>query len=165
MKYLLRRYFFMAKAMDGTEIINGCIKVEGIAASIYSKLMQKFPEEKDFWEELYNDEKEHISFLNDVKSLGLTNEVRKMNMLPSKQMIKDALKLSDDVNKKISSAKITLSEALSLTLKMEESIVETYTNKLITSLLSCDNDGSFSSFISNGKSHKDKIKRKIKKTK
>ena len=48
--------------MDRDEIINGCIKVESAAASIYSKLMQLFPEEHDFWEVLYNDEKQHISF-------------------------------------------------------------------------------------------------------
>ena len=84
--------------MDGNEIINGCIKVESAAASIYSKLMQLFPEEQDLWEGLYNDEKEHISFLSDVKSLGLSDEVQKMNLLPSKTMIKEALKLSNRIS-------------------------------------------------------------------
>ena len=80
--------------MDRNEIINGCIKVESAAASIYSKFMHLFPENQDFWEGLYNDEKEHISFLSDVKSLDLSDEVRKMNLLPSKSKIKEVLKLS-----------------------------------------------------------------------
>jgi len=149
--------------MDGNELINGCIKVESAAASIYSKLMQVFPEEKDLWEGLYNDEKEHIAFLSDVKSLGLSDEVQKMNLLPSKPMIKEALTLSAKISKKISNASVTFKEALELTLKLEESMVETYTNKLISSLLSCDNDASFKSFVTNGKNHENKIKKRLQK--
>lgn len=149
--------------MDGNEIIKGCIKVESAAASIYSKLIQLFPEEQDFWEGLYNDEKEHISFLSDVKSLGLCDEVQKMNLLPSKPMIKDAVKLANKITNKISNDSITYEEALKLTLELEESMVETYTNKLIASLLCCDNEASFNTFITTEKDHKNKIKRKIKK--
>jgi len=149
--------------MDRNELINGCIKVESAAASIYSKLMQVFPEEQDFWEGLYKDEKKHISFLSDVKSLGLSDEVHKMNLLPSKPMIKEALKLSDKIIKKISNDPVTFKEALRLTLKLEESMVETYTNKLIASLLSCENEASFNSFVTNEKDHEDKIKKMLKK--
>ncbi|UCH80263.1 MAG: hypothetical protein JSW20_11030 [Nitrospiraceae bacterium] len=148
--------------MEGIEIINGCIKVESAASSIYSKLMQLFPEEHDFWEELYNDEKEHISFLNDVRALGLIDEVKKMDVLPTKPMIKDALKLANKISKKIHNNSLTFKEALDLTLELEESIVETYTNKLIVYLLSCDNEASFNDFITNGREHENKIKRKIK---
>ncbi len=149
--------------MDGNEIINGCIKVESAAASIYSKLMQIFPEEQDFWESLYNDEKEHISFLSDVKSMGLCDEVQNMDLLPSKPMIKEAVTLANKITNKISTGSITFKEALKLTLELEESMVETYTNKLIASLLCCDNEASFNTFITSEKDHKHKIKRKIKK--
>ena len=149
--------------MDGNEIINGCIKVENAAASIYSKLMQLFPEEHDFWEVLYNDEKEHISFLSDVKSLGLCDNVRKMNLLPSKPMIREALKQAEKINKKISNGPVTFKEALRITLALEESMVETYTNKLIASLLCCNNETSFNDFVTNGKDHEKKIKSRIRK--
>jgi len=149
--------------MDENELINGCIKVESAAASIYSKLMQLFPEKQNFWEGLYNDEKEHISFLSDVKSLGLGDEVHKMNLLPTKPMIKEALKLANSINKKISNGSVTFKEALRLTLELEESMVETYTNKLISTLLACDNETSFNSFITNGKDHEKKIKKMLKK--
>jgi len=149
--------------MDGNEIINGCIKVESAAASIYSKLMQLFPEEHDFWEGLYNDEKEHISFLSDVKSLGLCDDVRKMNLLPSKPMIREALKQAEKINKKISNGPVTFKQALRITLALEESMVETYTNKLIASLLCCNNETSFNDFVTNGKDHEKKIKSRIRK--
>ncbi len=149
--------------MDNHEIINGCIEVENAAASIYGKLKQLFPEEHEFWEGLYNDEKEHISFLNDVKSLGLSEEVQRMNLLPSTPMIKDALKLADKISNRISNGPVTFREALSLSLKLEESVVETYTNKLIVSLLSCDNEASFNSFITNCSDHKNRIKKMLQK--
>jgi rubrerythrin len=149
--------------MDRNEIINGCIKVESVAASIYSKLMQIFPEEQDFWEGLYNDEKKHISFLHDVKSLGLCDDVWKMNLLPSKPMIRDALQQAEKINKKISNGPVTFKEALRITLALEESMVETYTNKLIASLLCCDNEASFNDFVTNEKDHKNKIKSRIRK--
>ena len=149
--------------MDRNEIINGCIKVESAAASIYSKFMQLFPENQDFWEGLYNDEKEHISFLSDVKSLDLSDEVQKMNLLPSKSMIKEVLKLSDKISKKISNGHVTFKEALKLSLKLEESMVETYTNKLISSLLSCDNEASFNTFITSERTHEEKIIKMLKK--
>ena len=149
--------------MDRNEIINGCIKVESTAAAAYSKFMQLFPEEQKFWEGLYNDEKDHISFLNDVKSLGLSDEVQKMDLLPSKSMIKEAVKLSNKINKKISNGPVTLREALSLALELEESMVETYTNKLIGSLLSCEDEANFQKFITNEKAHENKIKKMLKK--
>ncbi len=148
--------------MDTHEIINGCIKVESAASSIYGKLMQLFPDEQDFWEGLHNDEKDHISFLNDVKSLGLSDEVQKMDLLPSKSMVKEAVKLATSINKKIHHNPVTLKQALDLTLKLEESMVETYTNELIASLLSCDNPASYNTFLKTEKDHKSKIIRKIK---
>ena len=149
--------------MDRNEIINGCIKVESAAAFIYSKFMQVFPDKQDFWEGLYNDEKEHILFLSDVKSLDLSDEVRKMNLLPSKSTIKEVLKLSDKISQKISSGPVTFREALKLSLKLEESMVETYTNKLISSLLSYDNEACFDTFITSEKNHEEKIKKMLEK--
>jgi hypothetical protein len=86
-----------------------------------------------------------------------------MNLLPSKPMIKDALKLADKISKKISTGPVTFKQALSFSLELEESIVETYTNKLLASLLSCDNEASFNSFITNGKDHENRIKKMLQK--
>jgi rubrerythrin len=149
--------------MDRNDLINGCIKIESAAASTYSKLMQLFPDKKDFWEGLYNDEKEHISFLNDVKSLGLSDEVQKMDLLPTKPMIREALSLSNKISKKISNGPVIFKEALSLSLELEKSMVETYSNKIIASLLSCEDEASFKSLITSEKKHEEKIQKMLKK--
>ena len=63
--------------MNRDTVIDGCIEVEKIAASIYNHLMRIFPDEKDFWKNLHDDEVEHVSFLKDVKLLGLIDEIEK----------------------------------------------------------------------------------------
>ena len=144
--------------MYKTALINGCIKVENSVASIYSTLMQVFPEKKDFWGSLFNDEKRHIAFLTDVKSLELIDEIEKVDLLPTMPMIDKTLRLADDVSEKIKSRSLTFSDALSMTLEIEESMVETYTNEIIAKVLSCESESSCEQFIADEKSHVEKIR-------
>lgn len=151
--------------MEQTDIVNGCIKVENAVASIYSNLLQVFPENKEFWEGLLNDEREHIAFFTDVKSQGLITEMEKMDLPPSMNIIQKNLKLLDKVSKRINDEPISMKNALKLALKLEESIVETYTNELIAKLLSCENETSYEELINSEKTHVDKIRKKLQKTK
>ena len=121
--------------MDTHEIINGCMEVEKLAASIYCDLIRLFPEEKEFWEDFYDDEKEHLSFLIDAKSLGLIKEMEKISLPPSMTMINKTLKLADNIIKNISASPISFEKALKMVLKLEDTVVEIYTNKLIANLL------------------------------
>lgn len=149
--------------MEQHDFINACIKVENFAASIYSRLMQVLPKQKDFWEELLNDEREHIAFLSDVKSLGLVTELEKMDYAPSMNEVKKTLKLTDSVTKRISDAPISMKNALKLALKLEESMVETYSNELIAKLLSCDDEASYEKLLADEKKHIDKVRKMMKK--
>lgn len=144
--------------MYKTAIIQGCIQVESSAASVYSNLMQIFPDREEFWGSLLNDEKEHVTFLNDVKSLGLSEDIEKVDLLPTLPMIDRTLKFVEDVNKKIRGGTISFKDALSMTLKIEESMVETYTNKVVNKLLICAGDLSCERFVEDEKSHVEKIK-------
>jgi len=151
--------------MEQVDVINGCIKVENSVASIYSNLIQVFPENKGFWESLLNDEREHIAFLTDIKSQGLITEMEKMDLPPSMKIIQNNLKLVDKVSRRISDEPISMKNALKLALKLEESIVETYTNELIARLLSCEDETSYEELIDGEKKHVDRIRKELKKTK
>ena len=150
--------------MEQVDIINGCIKVENSVASIYSNLMQVFPENKKFWQARLNDEREHSALLTDVKSQGLITEMEKMDLPPSMQVIRSTLKMVDKVNKRISDEPISMKNALKLALKLEESIVEIYTNELIADLLTCENGASLEELINGEKKHVDRIRKEMKKT-
>ena len=149
--------------MEPHDFINGCIKVENTVALIYSRLAQVFPEQKVFWEGLLNDEREHIAFLSDVKTLGLMTELEKMDYAPSMKEIKKTLKLTDSVTKRISDDPISMKNALKLALKLEESMVETYSNELIAKLLSCEDETSYNNLIADEKKHIDMVRKMMKK--
>ena len=151
--------------MEQTDIINGCIKVESLVASIYSNLLQVFPKDKEFWESMLNDERDHIAFLIDVKSQGLITEIEKMDLPPSINVIQKNLKLVNKVSQRIADEPISMKNALKLALKLEESLVETYTNELIAKLLSCEDETSYEELINGEKTHVDKIRNMLQKTK
>jgi len=147
--------------MDRNTVIKGCINIEKSASSLYDKLMQIFPDKKEFWKNLFDDELEHVSFLNDVTSLGLIDEIEKIDFLPSMSVINKTLKLADKITEQITTSSISLEDALKLMLKLEKSLVETYTNKLIARLISCD-EGGGEKLIIDEKTHIDKIQEMMK---
>lgn len=143
-------------------MISKCIETEKSASSIYKDMMKQFPEHKDFWLGLFNDEIEHVSFLRDVKSLNLKDELEKIDLLPSLPTINMALDLADHITGKINSGPVSLDEALAMTLELEESMIETYTNKIIANLMSCDDKSGYKKIVSDEKRHLNKVKEMIK---
>jgi rubrerythrin len=148
--------------MEQKDFINGCIKVENSVASIYSKLMELFPDKKEFWGSLLNDEREHIAFLNDVKSLELISEMEKLDFPPSMEIIKKTIKSADKVTAKLCDHSNSVKDTLIMALKLEESMVEIYTNELIAKLLSCDDEAPVAKVVADEKTHINKIRKMIK---
>lgn len=144
--------------MKGSEIINGCLKVEKSAAAIYSNLMQKFPDKKEFWKELLDDEIEHVSFLNDALSHGLTDELQKMDIPPSLNVINRTQKLAESIHEKVKEISISFQDSLAMMLKLEETMVETYTNSVIADLMSCEDDSCHERVMSDERTHVEKIR-------
>ena len=149
--------------MEQKDFINGCIKVENTVASIYSRLMELFPDKKEFWGSLLNDEREHIAFLNDVKSLELITEMEKLDFPPSMDIIKKTIKSADKVTEKLCDHSDSVKDTLIMALKLEESMVEIYTNQLIAKLLSCDDETPVAKVVADEKTHINKIRKMMKK--
>jgi len=148
--------------MEQKDFINGCIKVENTVASIYSKLMELFPDKKEFWGSLLNDERDHIAFLNDVKSLELITEMEQLDFPPSMDIIKKTIKSADKVTEKLCDHSNSVKDTLIMALKLEESMVEIYTNQLIAKLLSCDDEAPVAKVVADEKTHINKIRKMIK---
>jgi len=144
--------------MPRNALIIGCMKLEKSAAAAYKKLMKKFPEKIDFWNDLFNDEIDHLAFLKDAKSLGLIDVMQKIDPLPSKTIINKSAKIADDFGAKIESGSISFKKALAMALKLEESMIETYTNRLIANLISCEDENSYKKIVADEKKHINKIK-------
>lgn len=147
--------------MQSNPFIDECLSVEKAVTSLYRDMMKLFPEQKDFWQDLVNDEINHSSFLKDVQSLNLETELRKSEVPPVRQASETSLKLVKEVSEKISKGDLILKDALSMAKKIEESMVEAYTNRVIASLLSCDDQG-YDKLISDEKRHIKKIEKMLK---
>jgi rubrerythrin len=132
--------------MELTERIKWFIEVEQAAVSIYSSFMNLFPEEKDFWRDLLKDEVEHSSFLKDTDFLQIINKLPIHVESPSVSVIEKTLAFTQNTIRHITSNPISLIDALNITLKLEESMVETYTNVLIADLKAINDKTYFMNF-------------------
>jgi len=82
--------------------------------------------------------------------------------LPTTENINDAIKIADNLAIKIKEESISLKKTLAIILKLEESLVETYTNKLIAKLMSCDDEASYKKIVADEKKHINKMKKMMK---
>lgn len=139
------------------KIINGCLAMEKDVASIYGIFMQLFPEEKYFWEDLYNDEKQHYSWLTDPHFIESIDLLPSKDMLPSMELIDSTLKIASHTIMRIKSNPITLEDALRISLRLEESMVEAFANELMANVLSTDYNSLSNKIISAERLHIDKI--------
>jgi hypothetical protein len=148
-------------SMNADTLLDKCLKVEKAATSIYHTFMRLLPEDGDFWKDLFDDEVEHVSFLNDVKALEITDELQKVEITPSVENIEKTLALTERITKKAGSGQLSRKEALAMALELEESIAETYVNRLIARLLACDNEKDYEALVADEQRHIDKIRKKI----
>jgi rubrerythrin len=149
--------------MAKNSIISGCMKVERAASRLYKKIAKKFPDDNEFWQDLSDDEVNHLSFLKDVHSFGLTEVMKKTDALPRMKYIDEALNIAEDLTSKIKSNSVSFKKVLAMTLKLEESMAEMYTNRVIAKLLSCEDEASYKKTVADEKKHINKIKRMMNK--
>ncbi|MBI4844077.1 MAG: hypothetical protein HY809_07135 [Nitrospirae bacterium] len=116
--------------------INGCIAVEHAVASIYASFVRMFPAEKGFWEKLYNEEIEHSAFL--VNTLDLYSDSSLPTGLnpPALPYVVKALEFANNINFRIRVSPVSLKDALDMSLKLEETMVEAFINDLVNGVMS-----------------------------
>lgn len=142
--------------MEIYQFVNGCLAMENAVASIYSNFMQLFPEEKDFWEDLYNDEQKHASFLIEAANHGLFDEIKTEDLPLSMPLFDRTRKFVENIMNQIKFNPLSLEEALKIALKLEETLVETFTNYLIANL--SPNRKAILEMLTEERNHIDKIK-------
>jgi len=131
--------------------------MENASAFIYSKFMQLFPKEKDFWEDLFNDEMSHSSFLNDVEYYEMFNGLQISDLPLSISLIEKTLKFVEKISEHIKFNPVSFEDALRIALKIEETMVEIFTNDLI-SIAITNNESFLEKIFRDERLHVDKIK-------
>ncbi|RJQ49202.1 MAG: hypothetical protein C4538_02615 [Nitrospiraceae bacterium] len=124
--------------MELLKIINGCIEMEQAVASVYGIFMQLFPDEKPFWEDLFNDELQHQALLSDPVNIQLIDLLPTEDILPKMEFIQNSLVFANNTIRQIKSGTVTLEKALKTALRLEESMVEIFANEFTANLLATD---------------------------
>jgi rubrerythrin len=147
--------------MNIQELIGGCIEIEQAAAHIYSNFMQLFPKERVFWEDLVNDEMSHTTFLLEANRIGMFDDVQREEMLLSGQIVSNTVAFTRNVKNMILYGPISLEDALKIALKLEETMVEIFTNQLISNLSHYQSQSALDQMLNAERSHVDKIRKKM----
>ena len=143
--------------MEIDQLVKGCLVVELAVATIYSDLMHLFPQEKYFWDDLYKDEKRHISFLIEAADSGRFDEMQTADLGFSMPLLDRTEKFIVNINNHIGINPVSLEESLNMALQIEETKVEAFANELIANLSAADS-GAFLQLLMEERTHIAKIK-------
>lgn len=152
-----REHVFFLPDMKMGKIINGCKAVEEAVASIYRTFADFFPEYRTFWVDLYRDELEHSYWLSDANNIEAIDLLPSEDMLPSMDIIERTLVFVRGKIQYIKTNPVSLEEALKIALKLEESMVETFTNEMTANLFASDYEALSKKIIAAEKRHINKI--------
>jgi len=147
----------LLSTMELIHLIKGCIAVEQAVASIYRTFMDLFPGEKEFWQDLYRDELEHSYWLSDGPNFESIDLLPSTDLLPSMELIEGTLAFARGKDIHIRTNPVTLEEALRIALRLEQSIVETFTNELSANILADSYESLSKRIIAAEKLHINKI--------
>jgi rubrerythrin len=117
--------------MELSQKLEACLKIEMLCEEIYYSMCNIFPEAKQLFRQLAEEEERHADIL--TISAGFHN----MGVMPaivvpdSVPKIKESLDLAEKIRREIEEKTISLREALHMALQLEESVAEVYFNELM----------------------------------
>jgi len=143
--------------MEINQLIDGCLEIELAVASIYSRFAQLFLQENVFWEDLYNDERGHISFLIEAGESGRFDEMLTEDAGFSMPLIDRTRTFIANESYRIEVNPVSLEDALRMAMEIEQTKVEAFANELIANLSPADNEA-FLRILMDERTHVAKIR-------
>lgn len=143
--------------MELQHFVNGCIAVEETVASLYRIFMDIFPDEKDFWQDLYRDEIEHSFWLTSGSRSEVIELLPSKKLLPTMEHVAYTLSFVESKIARVKSNPVTFEDALRIALEIEASMVEIFTNEITANLLAVDHKSLNDKLIAAEKIHITKI--------
>ena len=118
--------------MELSERLNACLKVETLCEEIYYTLCFLFPEAKELFQKLAEEEERHADILTictGFQDMGTLPDMIVLNSLP--QIVK-SIDIAEEIKARIAQGNISLIAALHMTLELEEAVAEIYFNEVMT---------------------------------
>jgi len=131
--------------------------MERVVANIYNTFVQLFPEEKSFWQDIAQDERDHASWLSSVNFFEMIDLLPSKELIPTMELIHNSLKFAENKNRHLRSNPMSLEDGLKLALNLEETMVEIFANQLIANVLATSYESLSQKILMAEKIHIDKI--------
>jgi hypothetical protein len=115
-----------------SESLRICISIEAMTAELYHALSRLFPQTRDFWYDLALSEENHTNILLAAAGLhrsGIPTEHIVPSSLPR---IRETLTLVESCKKRIEANGLSLGDAFTMALEIENSTGEIYFQEVIT---------------------------------
>ncbi|MBI5074365.1 MAG: hypothetical protein HZB62_04255 [Nitrospirae bacterium] len=141
--------------------LKACIDMETLCCRIYKKYATLFPETAVFWEDLAREEEQHISVLIIARGFFRDGKVAadlKASLLPD---MKEALFLAATIYSRITEGPVTIREALSAALHLEETVLESFLTKTLPATSDSPLLMSLQKLVSETRSHADRVREMI----
>lgn len=106
------------------ERIRACVIVELLAAGIYRRMADLYPEQSSFFMELHLEEKNHAALLTAGKGLLIKEKVPDHVAPDSLSEINEAIDCARNINERLGKEGVSLKEALELALRFENTSAE-----------------------------------------
>ncbi len=118
--------------MDFAQRLEACLKIETFCEEIYYALCKLFPEARELFRQLAEEEERHADILTISAEFYNIDAMSERIVPNSVAKIQESLDLADKMRREIAVKTISLHEALEMALELEESVAEMYFNELMT---------------------------------
>ncbi len=136
-------------------LVSKCVDVEHTMAELYQAFMERFPEDAMFWEDLHEEEMKHIAFLVNADIFDALGDDIGQLPLPAEAYVERTLASARTALEQFRKRAVPLDEALSMALKLEESVVEAFVSEAMESE---NNESPFATLLSDTRTHADKLR-------
>ena len=143
--------------MQLAERLKTCLKIEVLCAEIYRTLGGIFPEAGELFEKLAKSEERHADIISISIGFNRIHDLTDSFVPSSLQKITETKKIAEDIRASIENKQLSLEKSLSMLLKMEQSLAESYLHERMVRDSDSDVILYLQQFYDDEKSHAEEI--------
>jgi rubrerythrin len=118
--------------MELAEKLQACLRVETLCEEIYYSLCNLFPQARELFRQLAEEEERHADILTICGGFQDIGALPAVIVPESVPQIQKSVEIAEELKKMIEGENISLRTALEKALELEESVAEIYFNELMT---------------------------------
>ena len=145
--------------MQLAERLKTCMKIEVLCAEIYHTLGGIFPEARELFEKLAKSEERHADIISISIGFNRIHDLTDSFVPSSLQKMTETIKLAEEIKASIENKRLSLEKSLSMLLKMEQSLAESYLHETMVRDTDSDVILYLQQFYNDEKSHAEEIKK------